>query len=219
MALALSSGIVLLGVTSASAHVTVSSPDAQAGGFGKLVFRVPSESESAKTESVTVALPAETPFRFVSTKAMPGWTVQADTEKLDEPVTAEGFEITEAVTEVTWTAEQGNELAPHEFAEFELSVGPFPESVETLTLPTVQRYSDGEVAAWDQPTPENGPEPDNPAPVLDLAAQPGEPVAGDATAAAQDSPDIVARAWAGAGVLLGLLALVATVKQRRRRDV
>jgi len=46
----------------ASAHVTVSTPDAAPGGYGKLVFRVPTESESASTVKLSVTLPAATPF-------------------------------------------------------------------------------------------------------------------------------------------------------------
>ena len=37
-------GLLALG-PAASAHVSVASPDAKPGGFGKLVFRVPSESD------------------------------------------------------------------------------------------------------------------------------------------------------------------------------
>jgi uncharacterized protein YcnI len=57
----------------ASAHVSVSSPDASPGGFGKLVFRVPTESATASTVKVTVTLPADTPFAEVSAKSLSGW--------------------------------------------------------------------------------------------------------------------------------------------------
>lgn len=228
-AAAVATGIVLISATGAAAHVGVSSPDAAAGGFGKLVFRVPSESDTAKTESVTVTLPSDTPFRFVSTKAIPGWTAETRTEKLDEPVTGDGFEITEAVTEVTWTAEPGSALNPHEFQEFEMSVGSFPEGVDQMSFPTVQTYSDGEVANWNQPTVEGEEEPEKPAPVLDLTeAAGGAGGAGAAAAAADATPasapvgtteesDGVARMLGGAGLALGLLALVGVALTRGRR--
>ena len=43
----------------ASAHVTVSSADAAAGGFGKLTFRVPNESDTASTVSIRIQIPEE----------------------------------------------------------------------------------------------------------------------------------------------------------------
>lgn len=230
MASVLATGVVLLGSTAANAHVGVSSPDAEPGGFGKLVFRVPSESDTAKTESITVSLPTDTPFRFVSTRAMTGWTAETKTEKLDEPVKADGFELTEAVSEVTWTAQPGNALDPHEFQEFELSVGPFPEGVDALTFPTVQRYSDGEVAAWDQPVVEGEAEPESPAPVLELATPEADsavdpaaaPAAEQADAAPvssvdQASGDGLARALGGAGLALGVVALAGIAFSRGRR--
>lgn len=237
VASALATGVVLLGSTGASAHVGVSSPDAEPGGFGKLVFRVPSESDTAKTESVTVSLPTDTPFRFVSTRAMTGWTAETKTEKLDEPVTTDGFKLTEAVAEVTWTAQPGSALDPHEFQEFELSVGPFPEGVDSLTFPTVQTYSDGEVASWDQPVVEGEPEPESPAPLLELAA-PADPAAASAADPAADPPDApaaeqtdaipvssvdqassdgLARILGGAGLALGVLALAGLAFSRGRR--
>ena len=54
---ALITAVLVLSATPASAHVTVSSPDASAGGFGKLVFRVPTESETAATTKIRITLP------------------------------------------------------------------------------------------------------------------------------------------------------------------
>ena len=49
-AITAASALVFVGAAnSASAHVTVSSPDAKPGGYAKLVFRVPSESDTAST--------------------------------------------------------------------------------------------------------------------------------------------------------------------------
>ena len=68
----------------ASAHVTVSSPDATAGGFGKVVFRVPTESETASTTKLGVTLPEDTPFAFVSAQPKPGWKVDIKKAKLGQ---------------------------------------------------------------------------------------------------------------------------------------
>ena len=44
--------------------LTVSSPDAAAGGYGELTFRVPNEKDTAKTTSLKVQLPKDTPLAF-----------------------------------------------------------------------------------------------------------------------------------------------------------
>jgi periplasmic copper chaperone A len=202
---------LLLTALPASAHVTVSSPDASPGGFGKLVFRVPTESENASTTKVTVQLPRATPFAFVSSRPIPGWKVTTTERRLDKPVKAEGFTLTKAVGTVTWTAAPGQGLGPGQFEEFELSVGPFPEKPASLVLPATQTYSDGQVVQWDQPTPAGGKEPEHPAPTLDVSQ--GAPAG---SAAPADSSDDLARWLGGGGLLLGALALVSAFMLGRR---
>jgi periplasmic copper chaperone A len=210
----------------ASAHVTVSSPDATPGGFGLLVFTVPTESATARTVKLTVALPATTPFAQVSAESLPGWSVATTERHLDKPVTNDdGFNLTKAVSTVTWTAAAGQGVAPGQFTEFELSVGPFPKGTDGIVLPTVQTYSDGTVVRWIEPTPASGAEPEHPAPMLELAAAPASaPVTPPATVRPQATSsansvdtDGLARWLGGAGLALGAVALlVATLSMRRR---
>ncbi len=217
-------GLVLAAALPASAHVTVSSPDAAPGGFGKLVFRVPNESASASTTRLVVQLPSDTPFASVSTKPVPGWTVQAEPTKLPQPVDVNGATVTEAVTEITWTAEPGGGLPPDQFTEFEVSVGTFPENVDQLSFPTIQTYSDGEVARWVQPVKPGAPEPEHPAPVLDLTAAASgshhetDGASADIAATSQvtDDGDPVARGLGGLAVLLAAAALGGSVVAARR---
>jgi periplasmic copper chaperone A len=201
----------------ASAHVSVSSPDAAPGGFGKLVFRVPTESEKASTTKVTVELPEATPFAFVSSRPVPGWKVTTTERKLDKPLKAEGFTLTKAVGTVTWTAAPGKGLGPGQFDEFELSVGPFPKKPGTLVMPATQTYSDGQVVRWDQPTPAGGEEPEHPAPTLDVQQSASTASTGSASAdTTADPSDDLAR-WLGAGgLVLGALALVSAFMLGRR---
>src|SRR5829696_1519209 len=74
----------------ASAHVTVSSQDATPGGFGKLTFRVPNESDAAFTVGVRVQIPEQAAMAFVSTQPVPGWTATRTTTDLETPIQAEG---------------------------------------------------------------------------------------------------------------------------------
>jgi uncharacterized protein YcnI len=203
--LAVGLAVVVLTAVPAAAHVTVSSPDAAPGGFGKLVIRVPTESDTASTTKLQVELPADTPFAFVSTKPHPGWTVATTERKLAKPITAEGFTLTKAVATVTWTASGTSAgIAPGQFDEFELSLGAFPADVDTLSFPTTQTYSDGTVVVWDQPSVEGQDEPEHPVPTLELAAA---TQAAAVTAADPDTSDGAARWLAGAALVVAAVGL------------
>jgi periplasmic copper chaperone A len=200
--------VLVLAASPASAHVTVSSPDATAGGFGKLVFRVPTESDTASTIKIKITLPQDTPFAFVSAQPKPGWKVDVEKAKLDEPITSHGTTLTEAVSTVTWTSTDG--IAPGEFDEFAVSAGPFPE-VRTMSFSAEQTYDDGEVVSWDEPTENGAEEPEHPAPALDLVAadvEKAEPATTD---------DSLARAISGTAIAVALVALFLSLRQNRRR--
>jgi uncharacterized protein YcnI len=183
----ISLGVLLAGP--ASAHVIVSSPDAVPGGFGKLVFRVPTESDTAKTVKLTVTLPADAPFGDVSVQMLPGWRVTTTDRKLAKPVTTDdGFTLDKAVGTVTWTATAGG-IPPGQFDEFDLSVGPFPDKVgQKLTFTTVQTYSDGSVVSWNQPQQAGKAEPEHPVPTLTVNAAPTTSAAGEKAGTAAAAP-------------------------------
>jgi hypothetical protein len=124
---------------------------------------------------------------------------------------------------VTWTAEQGQGVAPGEFNEFALSVGPFPEGTAPITLPVVQTYSDGTAVTWNEPTPASGDEPEHPVPTLKLAAattpssDPTSVGSADLTASGGDTSDGLARWMGGLGLALGVAALLVAIVTTRRR--
>ncbi len=178
----------------ASAHVTVNPSTATAGGYAKVSFRVPNESDSASTTKLEVNLPAGQPIASVSVKPIPGWTAVAVKSKLATPIKSHDTEITEAVSKITWTAAKGSEIKPGEFQEFDVSMGALPESGQ-LIFKALQTYSDGNVVRWiDEPT-TDGTEPDSPAPVLTIVPA---AAAGTAQRCIRDR----------AGLIAGLLALV-----------
>jgi uncharacterized protein YcnI len=227
---------LLAGADIASAHVTVDPSEAAAGGFTTLTFRVPNESPTAGTVAVTVDLPADHPFAYVSVKQVPGWSVVPTTSTLPAPVTEGDVTIKEAVTSVTWTADPGTMIGPGEFAEFDISAGPVPDT-ETLAFPTTQTYNDGEVVQWNEPTPSSGEEPEHPAPTLTVGPAEGtghgatagstDPAA--ATTPATDSPvaavaattssgsDSTATILAAVSLVLAAAALVVAAVALRRR--
>lgn len=203
----------------ASAHVSVSSDDASQGGFGIATFSVPNESDTAATTKISVTLPTDTPFAFVSAQAKPGWEIDTTTVKFDEPVTNGEFEVTEATATITWTA-TGDGIAPGEYDTFGLSGGPFP-SADELMLPVVQTYADGEVAAWDQEQ-TGDTEPEMPAPVLALNASTDDAEAStsddtQAVSATTNDSDDIALTIAIAAAVVAAAALLVSVRQNRRR--
>jgi uncharacterized protein YcnI len=226
----------------ASAHVTVNPDQATPGGFAKLTFRVPTEAPKASTTRVSVTFPSATPLASVSIKPHPGWTAKVTKSKLAKPIEDEGLKLTEAVSRITWTAQKGAGIAPGQFDEFDVSVGPLPSSAKSMSFPTVQTYDDGTTVRWTDPVTAGGKEPEHPAPTLTLAAEAGggqgaataSPPAAAATAtatsaaapdtapvAATKATDGTARALGTAGLVVGVLGLLAGAAgfgaARRRR--
>ncbi|MBQ1045903.1 MULTISPECIES: YcnI family copper-binding membrane protein [unclassified Micromonospora] len=192
---------------SASAHVTINPAEGEQGGYGRFAFRVPNESDTASTVKVEVNLPENAPVGSVSTLPVPGWTVAVEKRKVDPPIEVHGSQLTEAVSKLTFTAAPNGGVKPGEFQEFPVSMGPLPQ-VDTMVFKVLQTYSDGNVSRWiEEPTP-GAEEPENPAPVLKLAAgnAPASPGASAPAAAADDDDD---DAGSGAAVALGVAGLVA----------
>jgi uncharacterized protein YcnI len=219
--------VLTLGVGTASAHVTVKAPGAEPGGFGEVTFSVPSESDTARTTSLRVQLPTDKPFAFVSVKPVPGWTAKAVEKPLATPITTDDGTVTQAVSEVTWTADAAQGLTPGQYQTFSLSVGPLPEGASTLAFPALQGYDDGSTVAWVDPTVAGQPEPEHPAPTLsltagDTAGGATEATAAPAPAAADNGADngdglaVTALAVGGAGLLVGAAGVALAVGARRR---
>ena len=203
-------GSLVLGVGVASAHVSVSSPDAAAGGYGKVVFRVPNESDTASTVRLRIQLPTDTPFASVNTQPVPGWSATLTRTQLDPPVTDDdGKEVTQAVSVVDFVADPGTGIGPGEFQEFALSAGPFPDAA-SLSFSVVQTYSDGTESAWIDPTVEGQPAPEHPAPVLSLSGSSTSSVGsetGTSSAAGHDHGGETTNQPAGLALFLAILAL------------
>jgi uncharacterized protein YcnI len=162
--------LVLVTATPAFAHVSVNPSTAAEGSFSKLTFRVPNESDTASTTSVQVVMPDG--LEGVRTRALPGWTI--DVERSGDTVTS-----------VTWS---GGEIAPGEFEEFDISVGPIPEA-DSLVFRAVQTYSDGEVVRWIDPVVEGEEEPEHPAPTLTITEGTGDHHGGAAADDGEESGD------------------------------
>lgn len=232
--------VLVLLPTVAYAHVTVNPDTTAAESYASLTFRVPTESDDASTEKLVVDLPTDTPFLSVTPRSLPGWDVEVEVEKLDEPFEVEGATVDEAPARITWTAEKGNEVPPHEYQEFAVRVGALPEEGTEIVLPAHQTYTDGSVVDWDDLVTDDGKEPEAPAPVFTTTAAEAEgghhgTASGDAAGAdaagadsaggdasggeavADDAPavDPVGR-WLGvAGIVVGAAGVGAALFTRR----
>lgn len=223
--LALATCLMTFGAGAASAHVGVTPDSASEGGFSQLTFRVPNESQTAKTAKLTVTLPPETPFTSVSVKPMEGWTVEVLEADLAAPITVKGATITKAPASVVWTADEAHQISQQQYQTFSISVGRLPQAGTTVLLPAAQTYSDGTVVNWSESAAAGQEKPEHPAPSFITTPPAGEHgtettakiEATSATSAAAQDAGSAALGWAGLGAgLLGLAAgLTALAKTRR----
>ncbi|MFI2365525.1 YcnI family protein [Promicromonospora sp. NPDC019610] len=220
--------VLVLLPTAAYAHVGVSPDTTAAESYASLTFRVPTESDTASTERLVVDLPTDTPFLSVTPRSLPGWDVEVAVEKLAEPFEVEGATVDEAPARVTWTAQKGHEVPPHEYQEFAVRVGALPAEGTEVVLPAHQTYTDGSVVDWDDLAGDDGKEPEAPAPLFTTTAAEGDGHGGghtdaeasgaDGAAAAGDEPavDPVGRWLGGAGILVGAVGIGVALVTRRR---
>jgi periplasmic copper chaperone A len=195
-AVATAIALIALAAT-ASAHVTVTAPGATRGGSDQeITFRVPVEKD-VDTVGLKVQLPADTPIASVEVQAMAGWTHSEKTAQLAKPIVTDDGDITEAVSEIDWTATAGHGLKPGEYGAFTIIAGLLPD-VPSLTFKAIQTYADGSVVSWiETAAPGSTAEPEHPAPALTLAP-----------AAATASRSTTAKADNTGPVVLSIVALV-----------
>jgi periplasmic copper chaperone A len=199
----------------ASAHVTVNPNTAAQGSYTKVSFRVPTESDTASTTKLQVNLPTDTPIASVSTKPVVGWSVATVKSKLATPIKSDDGDITEAVTQLTWTASKGAEIKPGQFQEFDVSLGPLPATANQIVFKALQTYSDGTIVRWIDEPATDGSEPEHPAPVLKLtaagAAAPAAAAATTTVAQTSAAPDRSGNSGLGWGIAALVVAVIALV--------
>jgi uncharacterized protein YcnI len=166
-------GVGVFGASMAGAHVTVHPGTEKKGASDVLVtFAVPNEEDTASTVKVELILPAATPLLGVHAQAIPGGSATVESTKLAKPVTTDDGTITEAVTKVTWTANDATDgVGPSQFGAFTVLVGTLPAKPSKVVFKILQTYSDGTVVSWIEPVVKGAPDPEHPAPVLRLTGK------------------------------------------------
>ncbi|MFG2845723.1 YcnI family protein [Kitasatospora sp. NPDC048296] len=221
----------------AFAHVTVNPGSAAQGGYTAVDFRVPNENDTASTVKLEVNLPMDHPLASVRTLPLPGWTANVEKSKLDKPIKVHGSDVTEAVSKITWTADAGTKIAPGQFQEFRVSLGPLPTDADSMAFKALQTYDNGDVVRWIDEAQAGQPEPAHPTPILKLtkaaggddhgvtaSASPAAGTHGDssdhAAAAAGDtkSSDSTARTLGVVGIVVGVIGTAVGVLGLRRKS-
>ncbi len=212
---ALATGLVLAGAGAASAHVTVHPGSYPKGAEdGTITFRVPNEEDHADTTKVDVYFPTAQPIPSVLVSPVAGWNAKVKNVKLKTPITTDDGDITDAVSEITWT---GGKIAPGQYQDFTVAFGQLPGTGTGLTFKALQTYSDGDVVRWIDLQQPGQDEPEHPAPTLKLTA--AAPDDDAPTAAAKPAPaathasasapsDSTSRGLGIAGLVAGVLGLI-----------
>ena len=200
-------GAIVLGASSASAHVTVDPGTAtQGAGDQVLTFRVPNEMDNANTTQVKIQLPQDHPIAAVDVLAMPGWTTKVDTVHLAAPIQTDDGTLTDVPSVITWT---GGQIKPGEYGEFRVLAMGLPDDTDSLTFKTIQGYDNNQEVSWIDATVAGQAEPEHPAPVLTLM---------DAAAICTVSHETFRR-WVAKGVLPHVVIGPYNLKRVYRRDV
>jgi len=219
---ALAAALTAAGAGVASAHVTVSAPQATPGGSDVLIsFRVPDESESARTVGLKVRLPTDTPIASVLVQPKAGWSATVSRTKLSTPIKTDDGDVIDVVSEIDWKVNAGAQgIGPGQFDDFTVLAGQLPKA-DSLTFKMIQSYSDGSSAPWiEEPAPGSSVEPEHPAAVLDLSTS--SAAAGNSESGTSAPADAASKASAVTGIALGalgvLLGLAALALALRRRQ-
>lgn len=157
-------GLVVLGTTTASAHVTITPSTTAAGAAATLRVEIPHGCEDSATTAISVRVPAEA--TDVTASGTDRWAVEQTSDAL------------------TWSTDEP--LPDGEHAEVEFSVRLPDDAGATLVFPVVQQCEVGE-AAWTEVA-EHGEGHDaleRPAPVLVVTADEEEPAAEPAAEATE----------------------------------
>jgi uncharacterized protein YcnI len=234
-ALGAATGGMLLMAAPASAHITPDKDEVAADSFSDVTLTVPHGCDESPTKQLTIEVPEQ--LNEVTPAVHPGWDIEVATEELPEPIDdGEGGEITERMSQVVYTAEQGNELPGHYRDSFTLGFRAPDAEGQYLFFKVVQTCVEGETP-WIEEYTGEGEEPEHPAPALLIGPAAGDGHGGGAeaeeaeeeapeaeevaaTAAADDSDDSDSSTGiAVAGLVAGLLGLgaggLALVRSRK----
>lgn len=221
-ALGLATGALLLVAAPAGGHVSPDKDEVPNEAYEDVTLSVghgcAEEEDEEAPASPTTAVEVNIPDGLTNVKPEPkaGWSVEIVEEELDEPLEGPyGEPITEQVTQLIWTADEGNEL-PDEYRDT-FTFGfrtTFTEPGDYLFFKVIQPCEEGE-HRWIEEYVEGvteGEEPEEPAPVLlvtEAEEEGAELAAATEEGESSDDDDNVATTLAAVALILGALGLIA----------
>lgn len=130
---------LLLGASTAHAHVVLDQRVALAGSYYRGAFRVGHGCDGSATVAVTVRIPDG----VRGAKPMPkaGWTIERRVEKLTPPYDSHGKKVTDDVVAITW---RGGPLPDKFFDEFAIQMQ-LPATPGPLWFKVLQQCEKGEI--------------------------------------------------------------------------
>jgi uncharacterized protein YcnI len=212
VAVGVTAAAVMVGMGSASAHVSISPETAVQGSTAELTFRVPNEEARAVTTKLQLQIPTSSPIAQLLARPVPGWTVTEHSITLSKPLVTDDGTFTTVVDQVTWS---GGRIEPGQYQDFALSVDPLPETGSSVAFKALQTYSNGDVVRWIDVSAPGQAEAEHPAPVLALTSATEKPTV-DPTAMEMASASVAANAdssssWPGVLAVFALLLALAAV--------
>ena len=106
----LAAGLCLSATAGVFAHVVLDEPAVLAGRSYRAVLRVGHGCNGAATSGIRVLIPSG--FQGAKPMPKPGWTLAVKLEKPDKPYASHGKQVTEDVTEISWTANSKDNWLP-----------------------------------------------------------------------------------------------------------
>jgi uncharacterized protein YcnI len=153
--------VVFLAAVPAWAHTEFEPGEAGTGKVVSLELHVANEMSDAGTTQVELFFPEGVPITLAALPPVEGWTA-----------TPNGGAVGGPVASVTWSRPAAS---PDDDPVLPLTIGPMPADPTRLQFPTLQTYANGEIERWIEEWPAGAPEPDAPAPVLEVTVDgPGE---------------------------------------------
>jgi uncharacterized protein YcnI len=165
-------GALVLGAGPASAHVSPDKSEVPAGGFTDVTLTVPHGCEASPTTQLVVQVPEG--INDVTPGIVPGWDIEVATEALAEPIEdAHGEQVTERESQVTFTAQPGQELPDGFRLGFTLGFQAPDTPGEYLFFKSIQICTEGQTE-WIEEYTGEGEEPEHPSPVVQVVASEGD---------------------------------------------
>lgn len=128
----------------AAAQVSIVPDQASGGGTKTFAFRVANERKDTKSTRLELVFPQTPPIAFVQVDPAPGWRVSVRPRPLNPPMRAGDKEIGEVASSLVF---EGGAVAPGEFEQFLVTMGPLPADGR-LVFDATQNYANGAVARW-----------------------------------------------------------------------